>query len=105
MNDGAEFYRWRDVYSVEIIARLFGETGDIRLLDLAEEIYRKYNDYNTSDNRDAVALSDKKPYEHGVSYNEYMKLGAILYSYTGKEIYLRASRAAVAKLDKYFMLC
>ena len=104
LGEGATHYKWRNVLGVEIIAWLYGILDDPRLLALAEEIYAKYNESTPYDSSDAVALSDKKPFEHGVSYNEYMKLGAILFSHTGKEIYLRASRAAAAKLDKYFML-
>ncbi len=94
----------RDVLNVEIMLWLYGKTGDARLLDLAERSYSDYNAQCKDDLCEAVALSEKKPRAHGVSYNEYSKLGAILYAHTGKEKYLQASIRAVEKIDKYFML-
>ena len=74
------------------------------MLDRAIDAYEKYNSINQTDSRDEVALSDKKPYDHGVTYNEYSKLGAILYMYTGNKKYLDASKRAYRKIDRYFML-
>lgn len=100
----ADFSLWRDVLNVEIMLWVYAETGDKAMLELAEHWYAKYNERTTDDLCDKVALSDKKPYTHGVSYNEYSKLGAILYQYTGKEEYLNASVNAYKKVDKFFML-
>ena len=83
---------------------LYARTGEKKLLQMAEENYISYNKTCTDDNRDEVSLSDKKPYCHGVTYNEYSKLGAILYRYTGKEKYLQASESAYDKLEHLFML-
>ncbi len=94
----------RDVLNVEPMLWVYEKTGDKRLLDLAEKSYREYNEKCQDDLCDRVALSDKKPYAHGVSYNEYSKLGAILYTHTGKEEYLKASIAAFKKIDETFML-
>lgn len=71
---------------------------------MAEEDYISYNQSCADDNCDKVGLSSKKPYCHGVTYNEYSKLGAILYRYTGKEKYLQASESAYDKLERLFML-
>ena len=100
----ADYTEARDVLNVEIMLWLYGKTGNVRLLQLAEESYAGYNSKVTSDLSDEQALSDRKPYTHGVSYNEYFKLGAILYAHTGKERYLTVSRRAFEKLDTYFML-
>ena len=100
----ADYTRFRDVLNVEIMVLLYLQSKDERLLDLACESYKKYNDVCEDDNCDRVALSDKKPYAHGVTYNEYAKLGALLYTATNDEAYLRASVAAFAKIDKFFML-
>ena len=104
LNEEDKDHVWRDVDNVEILLWLFGITGDRRLLEYAESSYEKYNARAGSDSIDKVALSRRKPYEHGVSHNEYSKLGAILYMYTGKKEYLRASLSAYKKVDRFFML-
>ena len=104
LNSPADYTEARDVLNVEIMLWLYGKTGNPDLLQLAEASYAGYNRKVTSDLSDEQALSDRKPYTHGVSYNEYFKLGAILYSYTGKEAYLTVSRRAYEKLDAWFML-
>lgn len=96
--------KFRDVNNIEIMLWLYAQTGNSDLLKMAEEDYRSYNENCSDDNCDKVALSDKKPYAHGVTYNEYSKLGAILYTYTKKENYLYATLSAYEKIDKYFML-
>lgn len=80
----------RDVFNVEIMLWAYGITNDKRLLDLAESSYAEYNSKEqeksvTGDSfRDSDFLTKRKIFIHGVSYNEYAKLGAILYKYTGK---------------------
>ena len=99
-----DFARGRNVLNVEIMCWLYQKTGNKKLLKYAEEIYLEYNEKRTDDLCDRVAISAKKPRQHGVSYNEYSKLGAILYSCTKKKEYLQASVCAYKKIDKYFML-
>ena len=94
----------RDVMNVEIMLWLYNINKNEKLLNLAQESYARYNEKCQDSNCDKVALSKKKPYAHGVTYNEYSKLGAILYHYTGEKKYLKASEAAYRKIDKYFML-
>ena len=101
---GIDFSVQRDVYNVEIMLWAYSETGDKALLDLAEYWYKKYNEKSEEDWSDKVLLSDKKPHTHGVSYNEYAKLGAILYRFTGNEYYLSVSKAAYKKAIDFFML-
>ena len=104
LNERADNFAWRDMNNVEIILWLYGVTGEKKLLKYAKEIYRKYNDRHGSDSIDDVSLSEKKPTEHGVSHNEYMKQGAILYSYTKDQKYLEVSKSAFRKMEKFFML-
>ena len=100
----------RDVLNVEIMLWCYGVTGDERLLRLAEASYIAYN--GKAQERsvrgdslvDAELLSKKKMFIHGVSYSEYMKLGAILYRCTGKRDYLRVSEKAAERLDRYYKL-
>lgn len=100
----------RDVLNVEIMLWCYGVTGDERLLRLAEASYIAYN--GKAQERsvkgdslvDTELLSKKKMFIHGVSYSEYMKLGAILYRCTGKRDYLRVSEKAAERLDRYYKL-
>lgn len=104
LGGNVDYSDYRDVLNVEIMLWLYGKTNDERLLKLAEKTYLDYNAKCADDLSEKVALSDKKPRAHGVSYNEYSKLGAILYMHTGNEKYLNSSVCATAKIDKYFML-
>ena len=100
----------RDVLNVEIMLWVYGIVGDKRLLRLAEDSYAAYNakEQKRSAKGDSLCdkelLSDRKMFIHGVSYNEYMKLGAILYRYTGKELYLDVSVKAARRLNRYYKL-
>ena len=104
LGGSARHDKLRDITNIEIMLWLYARTGEKELLQMAEEDYISYNQSCADDNCDEVSLSDKKPYCHGVTYNEYSKLGAILYRYTGKEKYLQASESAYDKLERLFML-
>ncbi|MBQ9086162.1 MAG: glycoside hydrolase family 127 protein [Clostridia bacterium] len=104
LNDPVDYGRNRDVMNVEIMLWVYGITKNKELLRLAQEAYDRYNQHCERDACDRVALSQNKPHEHGVTYNEYSKLGAILYRATGKEEYLRASVNAFDKANRMFML-
>ena len=99
-----DFYRFRDVMNVEIMLWAYSQNGDKRLLELAENTYRVYNETATDDNTVAVHRSRYKPYVHGVTFNEFAKLGAILYLHTGKKEYLAPTINAYKKLDRQHML-
>lgn len=94
----------RDVFNVEIMLWLYSVNQNETLLRLAKDNYDRYNENCTDDNCDKVALTHKKVYSHGVTHNEYSKLGAILYQYTKEKKYLKASVSAYKKIDRYFML-
>jgi len=96
----------RDVINVEGILWTYGQTGDPALLRLAEQTYREFNDRNrSSEVSDTSFLKDSPANEeHGVTYNETAKLGAILFTYTGNETYLQPSIAAYRKIDQYHLL-
>lgn len=100
----AEYTVDRDVLNVEIMLYVYGVTKNKALLNLAVDSFEKYHLNAEFDVSGEVALSDKKPYSHGVSYNEFSKLGAILYKYTENKRYLDMSISAYKKIDKYFML-
>lgn len=104
LNNRVDYSQGRDIYNIEIMLWLYKKTKNNLFLDYAKESYLCYNEISADDNCDAQALSDKKPYGHGVTYNEYFKLGAMLYSCTGEEKYLKPSVRAYEKIDKYFTL-
>ncbi len=94
----------RNVLHVEILVWLYQETGNRAFLQQAVAAYDRFNFRCQWDSAGPVALSRKKPYAHGVSYNEISKLGVILYGVTGKKLYLRYSTRAYDKLERDFML-
>jgi hypothetical protein len=82
----------RDVTGVEILLYLYQESGQADLLEMAESLYAKFNQqWPESDCALGTLLSDKEQTEHGVTFNEETKLAALLYSATGKDIYLQAA--------------
>ncbi len=91
----------RDVTGVEILLALYHEIGKADLLQAAEELYARFNalmpDHDCSQK---TMSSDKSPTEHGVTYNEVAKLGAILFNATGKQDYLEPTIHAYAKLEE-----
>lgn len=105
LGDDYEYAKERDVINVEIMLWLYLETGNKKLLERAEAAYYNYNyEGQTLGLRIESTKTAHKPYEHGVSYNEFFKLGAILYICTGKKKYLDPTLRAYKKIDKYFML-
>lgn len=104
LGDRADYSVRRNVMNVEIMIWAYEITGNERLLSLAVDSYRRYNENCKDDACDRVVLSPKKPYVHGVTYNEYGKLGAILYRATGDFYYLRVSEAAFRKAVRMFLL-
>ncbi|MBV6645456.1 MAG: glycoside hydrolase family 127 protein [Cyclobacteriaceae bacterium] len=97
----------RDHINIENMLWLYGQQRDSALLAKAIDIYDQLNYQGKMSHRPVKAenfLSDGTIYEHGVTYNEVAKLGAILYLYTGQEEYLAPSVAAYEKLQKLYMM-
>lgn len=94
----------RDVINVEIMCLLYERTGNYKLIEKAEFCYKRFNEIEPFDWRDEVILSNKKPFVHGVTYNEMMKLPMLLYKHTNNKHYLNVALSAIKKLEKYFML-
>lgn len=91
----------RDVCNIEPMLWAYGQTGDQRLLKQAERAFQTYNTCSSEDDTSLTnLLSNKRATEHGVTYNEIAKLGAILYCYAGEQQYLDASINAYRKLDR-----
>jgi hypothetical protein len=91
----------RDVTGVEILLHLYQESGEADLLEMAEDLYARFNQqWSDHDCATATLLSDKKQTEHGVTFNEEAKLAAMLYSATGKAEYLNAVVNGYRKLER-----
>ncbi len=91
----------RDVTGVEILVNLYQASGQTDLLDMAEQLYARFNElWPEHDCAINTLLSEKKLSEHGVTFNEIVKLAAVLYCATGKADYLNAAIHGYAKLDR-----
>ncbi len=90
----------RDVTGVEILLYLYQETGQSDLLEMAETLYKRFNEkWPQHDCALNVLLSEKEITEHGVTFNEEAKLAAMLFTATGKADYLQAVVHGYEKLD------
>ena len=90
----------RAIVNIEGALWVYGKTGDNKLIELAEKAYALGGfELNLT-----KCLADTNAATHGVTYMEMAKLPAILYSYTGKKIYLDAAVNAMKKLDRDNML-
>ena len=101
----APHHTQRNVCNIEIVAWLYEQTGDARLLKWAEDVYRDYQ--NCERARGATLknmLSDERDGDHGPTYMELFKLAAIMYRLTGKRRYLQAAENAQRKLERDHVL-
>ncbi len=91
----------RDVTGVEILLYLYQASEQGELLEMAEDLYRRFNQrWPEHDASLKSLLSDKPQTAHGVTFNEEAKLAAILYSATGKQEYLQAAMHGYEKLER-----
>lgn len=91
----------RDVCNMEIMLWVHRVTGDRRMLTMAERAYAGYNRLFAGTAPTLAELrSRRRAREHGVTFNEIAKLGAILYAHTGRKKYLAASRTGFEKLRR-----
>lgn len=97
----------RDVCNIEIICWLYGQTGNKKLLDMAERTWEQFLTHlSPNDNGLSVEeiAHDKPADTHGVTYLETVKQGAILSLFTGKKKHLDYTRKAINKIRKYHLL-
>jgi hypothetical protein len=97
---------YREACNLEAVLWAYQRTGDPALIELAEELYRKFErSAEVNGGASPATYCDGKPSEvHGATYNELGKLGALLYMHTGNRAYLDVSIAAYKKLDDFHML-
>jgi hypothetical protein len=93
----------REIANLETVLWTYEKTGDKRLLQHAVDAYDEFNKLPIDETVDAM-LSAERSRDHGVSYNEVAKIGAIMYKYTGNERYLQATENAFRKMEKHSML-
>jgi len=102
---GYDYTQGRDVLNVETALWAAEVTGDAALAAVAATWYEGFNRDGAGDHATlAFQLSDARDNQHGVTFNEMAKLGAVLYRYTGDVAQLRASENAYRKLDRDQML-
>ncbi len=96
-----DYSKIRNVFNAEILLELYRHTGNKAMLEMAEDAYVRGHDNEVT--RALKKLSSRSDI-HGVSYNEYAKLGAMLYAATGKKEYLSDSVRAYQKMNQKYML-
>lgn len=92
----------RDVSGVEILLALYADTGDAALLEMAEDLYDRFNaQINERDIDYSLTgmASDKPVATHGVTFNEIAKLGAMTFAATGDRDALGATLHGYEKVD------
>ncbi len=97
----------RDVCNIEIMCWLYERGGDERLLEMAEQAWKTYQETGVDDDAEhaSAALRSNRPINsHGVTFLETIKQPAILYMCTGKRAYLRDALNGFRKLDTFHML-
>lgn len=105
INSPYSYLGYREVLNIEPMLFAYLHIGDTSLVNFAERLYESYNKfYVKAKIYSGNLLKDAPCNEHGVTYNEISKLGAILYLATGKPEYLEISKKAYEKIDKYHML-
>jgi len=105
LSDTAPHNGHRDVCNVEIMCWVYGMTGNKAVLGRALKAYKEYLDSPADQNLKPAALARNAPAtEHGVTFCETIKVGALLYMCTGDAQYLKASMDGFKKLDRFHML-
>ena len=106
----------RQSAEIESVLWIYGQTGDSRFLQMAEDSYEIFNRIFSDDTGadphckmydvtlPGMLGRQKARNNHGVTYCEICKLAAILHLYTGKEIYKKAAINAFEKAYRDNML-
>ncbi len=99
----------RNVTNIESILWTYDQTGDPKLLALAEEAWSRYlagvaGDPDHGDLSVERVQANTTIHAHGVTYAETSKLPAILYLYTGNPKYLTFAIAAQKRIFDHHML-
>ncbi|MGB7169484.1 MAG: beta-L-arabinofuranosidase domain-containing protein [Acidobacteriaceae bacterium] len=109
-NDPADYaLPQRNITNIEPMLWCYSQTGDTKLLALAEDSWRRFQAQVAADSENgdlgaARVYANKPIHAHGVTYAETAKLPAILYMYTGNPEYLRFALAAQQRIFSHHML-
>lgn len=109
-NDPADYaLPERNITNIEPMLWCYSQTGDTKLLALAEDAWRRFQaqvaaNPNNGDLGEARVFANTPIHAHGVTYAETAKLPAILYNYTGNPEYLRFALAAQQRIFSHHML-
>lgn len=97
----------RDVAGAEILLALYHETGQADLLEMAQDLYVRFNRQSGPMDSDCSLegmRSDQSVRMHGVTFNELAKLGALFYAATGDRDTLAATLHAYEKVQQEHLL-
>lgn len=98
----------RNVVNIETILWAYEETGDARLLKLAEDAWHDYLEVAADPEHGDLSterVEANAPINaHGVTYEETAKQPAILYAYTGKQEYLHYALDAQRRTFRYMLI-
>ncbi len=97
----------RDVAGTEILLALYAETSQADLLEMAQDLYTRFNRQSGPMDSDCSLegmRSDKPVRMHGVTFNELAKLGALFYAATGDQDCLAATLHAYEKVEQEHLL-
>ncbi len=101
---GTSPHSWhREVANLETVLWTYEKTGDKRLLQHAIAAYDEFNTLPIDETVPSM-LTATPSRDHGVSYNEMAKIGAIMYKYTGNARFLKATENAFRKMERASML-
>ncbi|HMP89634.1 MAG TPA: glycoside hydrolase family 127 protein [Kiritimatiellia bacterium] len=95
----------RNICNIEIMAWLYEMSGDIRMKKMALESYRNFQEKEAKHGATLKNMASRKsPRDHGPTYMELFKLGAVMYRMTGDKKFLQPSINAVRKLHRDHVL-
>lgn len=109
-NDPADYaLPQRNITNIEPMLWCYGQTGDTKLLALAENSWRRFQaqaaaNSENGDLGEARVYANTPIHAHGVTYAETAKLPAILHMHTGNPEYLRFALAAQQRIFSHHML-
>lgn len=101
----SDYSEWRETVNVENMIMAYHAGGDEKLADMAVAAYKAHcANQNNAETKLADFLSDKPIKLHAVTYDEMVKIPALIYSVTGDRKYLDASLSGLDRIKKYHLL-
>ena len=100
-----DYSKWRESVNIENIAVCYMESSDERLKDLAVKAYAAHcADESNVETKLSDFVKDTPIKLHAVTYDEMVKIPALLYCITGDKKYLDASVKGIERIRKNHML-